>query len=166
MDTEKRKEQKANVSFQARNGGVKIQTQWTIDSGVTKTLLAEEDWEKLKTKNGSIKLKKNRIKFKPYGTNIVLPVIGRAKVVLQCQAGAEVKTMVYVVRDQKESLLGRRDGQKLGIIMIKPEGKAAEQQIRQITSVSKEKLFEEDKVEANMEKLKGKLQELFREGIG
>ena len=166
VDTEKRNEQKANVSFRARKGGVKIQTKWTVDSGVSKTLLAEEDWEKLKSKNSSIKLKKNRIKFKPYGTNIVLPVIGRAKVVLQCQAGAQVKTMVYVVRDQKESLLGRRDGQKLGIISIKPEGKASEQKIRQITSVSKEKLVVEDKVEANMEKLKVKFQELFREGIG
>ena len=61
---DKVKEQKAKVSFRARKGGVKIQTEWTIDSGVTKTLLAEQDWEKLTRKNASIRLRKNKIKFK------------------------------------------------------------------------------------------------------
>ena len=164
-----KKEGKVSVSVRPRKGGVKIEAKWTADSGVSKSLLREEEWEKMKNKNSSLKLKKNKINFRPYGTKIILPVIGRAKVVLQCQSGAKVKSMVYVVKNQRESLLGRRDGQKLGIIQIIPEGKESEQKVRHITPVKKKDLAEEDLIDKNdskMEKLKEKYQELFREGIG
>ena len=38
-------------------------------------------------------------------------------------SGAEVRTIVYVVQGQQQSLLGLRDGEALGIIEIKPEGR-------------------------------------------
>ena len=49
--------------------------------------------------------------------------------------------MVYVVRGQSESLLGKRDGQKLGIIAIEPDGVAEE--VRKITPVVKQEVRKE-----------------------
>ena len=52
-----------------------------------------------------------------------LPMLGRTKAVMRSVSGAEVRTIVYVVRGQQQSLLGLRDGEALGIIEIKPEGR-------------------------------------------
>ena len=51
-----------------------------------------------------------KVNFVLYGTNITLPILGKAMVVLQCEAGKQIKTMVYVVKGQAESLLGKQDG--------------------------------------------------------
>ena len=40
-----------------------------VDSRVHKTLLSEADWNFLKKKNKSLKIKKCRVKFTPYQTN-------------------------------------------------------------------------------------------------
>ena len=70
------------------------------------------------------RLQNTEIKFKPYGPSQDLVVLGRSQCTLTAGAGAEVKTCVYVVKGAKESLLGLRDGEALGIIKIKPEGEA------------------------------------------
>ena len=44
--------------------------------------------------------------------------------------------MVYVVQGQKQSLLGLKDGQALGIIEINPEGKS--EVVRQLEAEKKE----------------------------
>ena len=124
----------------------------------------------MKAKNPAVELRKNRTKFRPYGTSYTLPVLGKAKVVLKCRAGAKVNTMVYVMRGQSESLLGKLDGQKLGIISIVPEGVAEE--VRKITSVVKQEVRKEgivtegqtqDETDEVMEQIKKKFANLFRE---
>ena len=116
------KEGKVEVTVRPRLGGAHTEVQWLADSGVGRTLLAEADWDRLKKENPTARLKRNKINFTPYGTNHKLPVKGRAKVVLTNMKGRKVKTIVYVVEDQTESLLGKKDGQALGIIRITPEG--------------------------------------------
>ena len=69
-----------------------------------------------------MKLKKNNVKFTPYATDDSLVVLGKVKVVLRNLNDRKVKAMVYVVRGAKESLLGRRDGEALGIISIESKG--------------------------------------------
>ena len=62
--------------------GVATQTQLLIDSGVHKTLLSEKDWKQISRRNADgyqIKLKINKTKFRPYGTNMSLPILGRIK---------------------------------------------------------------------------------------
>ena len=74
------------VKARARPRGthMKIWTEWTADSGVKKTLISEDDWEYMKKHNPTAKLKKNCIRFVPYGTKQALPVLGKARVMLQC----------------------------------------------------------------------------------
>ena len=80
--------------------------------------MAEKDWWSLKQANPGVKLKKNKITFLPYGTEIKLRILGRCKVTLWNKNGGRLKSMVYVVAGQTESLLGKKDGGKLGIIKI------------------------------------------------
>ena len=54
-------------------------------------MLAERDWLRLKEKNHDLKLKRNYVEFRPYGTRIILPVLG--KVVLKCQNGEKKNSM-------------------------------------------------------------------------
>ena len=80
------------VGVRPRGTRMKVWTQWTADSGVKKTLLSEDDWGYLKEHNPTAKLKKNTIRFVPYGTKQSLPVRGKARVMLQCEEGMRVYT--------------------------------------------------------------------------
>ena len=102
------------------------------------------------------KLRKNMIKFRPYGTSVRLPVMGKVKVTLKARAGAKINTTVYVVKDQEESLLGKKDGRRLGIITIDPEGLEEairkvelEEKVKNISTVTKQKVKEEGKISSN-----------------
>ena len=53
-----------------------------IDTGVTKTLICENDWNRMVKADPLLKAKRCRVKFTPYGTEIDLPMIGRTKAVL------------------------------------------------------------------------------------
>ena len=48
--------------------------------------------------------------------------MGHSKTILQNEEGKKIKTMVYVVRGQMEVLLGKKDGEMLGIIKIQKKG--------------------------------------------
>ena len=52
-----------------------------VDNGVRRTLISELGWKKVQTKEErqNLRLKKCRTKFRPYGTQEYLPVIGRSK---------------------------------------------------------------------------------------
>ena len=122
--------------------GGQTMVQLLIDSGVHKTLLSEKDWKALNKQmpgGGMARLKINRTKFRPFGTNISLPILGRTKCRLKSKAGKEVLTIVYIVAGETESLLGLKDGENLGIIRIKPEGDeaAGSQAVRQLYDVPK-----------------------------
>ena len=57
-----------HVSFRPEQGGGKTGVWWTADSGVRRTLLPEKDWQRLKEKNSNLKLKRNNVDFRSYGT--------------------------------------------------------------------------------------------------
>ena len=101
-----------------------VDVELLVDSGVHKTLLSERDWQKLAKGDRKAKIKRCKVNFTPYGTKINLPMLGRTKAILQARSGATLRTIVYVVKGQKQSLLGLKDGQALGIIEINPEGKS------------------------------------------
>ena len=96
-----------------------------VDTGVNRTLIAEEMWLQLKPGKGlrKPKLKKARKRFIPYGTNQRLVCLGRSKVSLEVEAGARITTIAYVMRGtDSESLLGRVDAKKLGVVSIDLKG--------------------------------------------
>ena len=131
VEKPKLKEETSKLSLTALDKGRPSQpadVNLLIDSGVYKTLLCEEDWHKVKQRPGDkpIKLKGCRTNFRPFGTSVQLPILGRTKCTLTAEAGAVVTTIVYVVKGESQSLLGLRDGKKLGIINIKPHGEVTE----------------------------------------
>ena len=93
--------------------------------------------------------------FRPYGTSYKLPIIGRAHVTLTAEAGAQITTWVYVVKDRKErSLLGKSDGERLGIIQLNPRG-ALTEVVNRVSDIPKaEQLavdaFDEDPKQADL----------------
>ena len=114
------------------------------DTGVRRTIINRTDWNRI---SGACKLLPTKLKFRPYGTNKQLPVIGRAKVQLKAEAGAVIETFVYVNDDEAESsLLGEKDAQRLGIVIIRPEGAPEQVEIRRIKYSTKEELSKTKKV--------------------
>ena len=105
------------------------------DTGISKTLLNSTDWHQIKN---SCKFVKTSKRFRPYGTTYHLPIKGKAKVILKSMNGAQIETWVYVVDDKKEqSLLGKEDAMRLGIVTIQLNG-AKEEVVHQISSVQKQ----------------------------
>ena len=114
-----------------------------IDSGVHKTLVSESDWRKIKCRQGEdkIRLKKCRTKFRPYGTDYHLPIMGRSKCTMTAEGGKSVATLIYVVKGECQSLLGLKDGKDLGIVRIRPQGFTKEEEVAQLSGVKKETLL-------------------------
>jgi hypothetical protein len=169
----------AKVTLTALDHGVKskeTKMELLIDSGVHKTLLREEDWKRVSAVKGERppKLKKNKIKFVPFGTKINLPILGRTRCRIRAVNGAKVKTMVYVVEGQKQSLLGLKDGEALGIINIQPKG-ASKEKVNQLSSLKKKEPVQfgeivsgvqtQAQIDKKMEEIVKKTPEGF-EGIG
>ena len=94
------------------------QVKFLVDSGVKKTLLSEEEWRKIKLGAGDNKprLKRCKTKFTHYGTREYLPIMGYSKCSLQAEAEAWIRTMVYVVKGNEQSLLRLQDAIRLRII--------------------------------------------------
>ena len=133
------KNKTADLRMEVLDNGHKakeLEVNFLIDSGVYRTLLTEEQWLKVQAVKGNRKprLKKNMVRLVPYGTSEGLTVLGRSRCTLKAGAGATVDTMVYVVKGAKESLLGLKDGEALGIIKIKPEGET----VRKLDMFTKE----------------------------
>ena len=69
-----------------------------MDTGVNRTLILEKVWKTSDCiKVRDLKLKKNKHKFVLFGTHGRLECIGRSKVILEVEAGSQIKTMVYVI---------------------------------------------------------------------
>ena len=154
------------------------QVQLLTDTGVRKTLLNVNDWNKVNMKRR--KLVKTSRGFRPYGTTYKLPIIGKAQVHLKCENGAEIKTWVYVINDKKEtSLLGEHDAIRLGIVKIDLKG-AKEEVVEVVRNVQYQPKSEipqaseivsggetQEEIDKNMEALKMKLgPELFTDKTG
>jgi hypothetical protein len=90
------------------------------DTGVKHTILNLNDWDLIKQRCKYVKTSK---KFRPYGTQKHLPIRGKAVISLQSKNGARIKTRVYIINSRKEqSLLGKYDGIRLGIVKLNPNG--------------------------------------------
>jgi hypothetical protein len=124
----------------------KAKIKLVVDTGVSRTLMSEESWLTLKPSKGARepKLKKNKRKFVPFGTNGKLECIGRSKAVLEANAGAKIKTEVYVIRGVSENLLGKTDAVKLGIVKFHPEG--AVEKVRKLSETEKKTIPEAGQV--------------------
>ena len=61
--------------------------------------------------------------FVAYGTRTEIPISGKMNVHLRNRAGHKEKTMVYMMEDQEESLLGKEDAKAMGILTLNLERK-------------------------------------------
>ena len=113
-----------------------MKAEFLIDTEVYRTLLTEEHWKQLqpKVRDRTSALKESKVKLVPYGTSRTLELLGRFRCQLKARAGAEITTTAYVIRGVKESLLGLRDREALGIMKIQPKGDT----VRQLNMVTKE----------------------------
>ena len=120
-------EEEVSISVMALDHGVeskKAKVKLVVDTVVSKTLVSEEAWLKLKPHKGIRPplLKKNKRRFVPFGTDGKLECIGRSNAVLEAKAGAKLRTMIYIIRGVSENLLGKTDAVKLGIVEFRPKG--------------------------------------------
>ena len=164
----------APISITAVDRGRRSQTvsiSLLVDSGVTKTLICEDDWKNMTRSDPKLKPKHCKVKFKPYGTDIGLEMIGRTKAYLTASSGAKISTIVYIVRGGKQSLLGLRDAQELGILQINIEGST--ETVCQLSPMKKPPVgtgvisggeTQED-IDRNMSKITDQYPELFK-GVG
>ena len=134
--TDRKKEPIVKVQVRPRRGGKFIMEKWLADSGVKRTLMLEASSLEMNKENTGLVLNRTRVKFKPYGTQVILPVKGRCKVVLKNENGGSKNSMVYVVAGQPESLLGKMDAEALVILQINVKGGTAE--VNRVTQVLKE----------------------------
>ena len=93
--------------------------QMFVDSGCKRTLLPVSMYTK---KMGPIK--ESSIKFRPYGTNVMLKCHGAVEARIATESGADHATQIYIIEGHMaEPLLGRQDALALGILSITKEGK-------------------------------------------
>ena len=88
-----------------------------VDSGCRRTLLPASRY-----KNEMRQIKESNIKFRPYGTNIMLKCHGVVDARITTESGAKHSTQIYIVDGHMtEPLLGREDALALGILSITKE---------------------------------------------
>ena len=152
---------------------------FATDTGVRKTIINRSDWGKIRDK---CLLVKTKLKFRPYGTDELLPVRGRAKVQLKAKAGATITTYVFVNdSDRDSSLLGKEDAIRLGIVRVNlngaavevnPEGTEAPEEVKRLKMVKLDEVRAERKGEGpsketahNMEQIVEEYRDMFG-GVG
>ena len=107
-----------------------IPTRLTVDSGVRLTILNWSDW--LRISHTGVKPVATTRTFVPYGIDTKLPIYARGKVTIQSKRGAVIQTHVYIMEDaEAESLLGRDDAIRLGIIKLDMEGNSKAKLIKE-----------------------------------
>ena len=148
------------------------QIQIATDTGVNKTILNRTDWLKIKS---SCKFVKTSKRFQPFGTAHKLPIRGKAKVNITSQRGAKIKTYVYILDDEREqSLLGKDDATRLGIIKLEPHGADKEVSatiVSQIyhtsdSSPTTSRNQAQQEIDAAMEEIVSKFPKLFEDRTG
>ena len=104
----------------SKPNAIPVHLQLATDTGVSKTIINRSDWEKLQP---GCRFTKTSKRFRPFGTQCQLPIKGKSKVSMTAQQGATINTKIYIVDDSKEqSLLGKEDAVKLGIVILNPAG--------------------------------------------
>ena len=69
-----------------------------------------------------MKLRGSKVRFTAYGSK-KLSLMGSVKLILKNANGYKVRSVAYGVQGGNESLLGRRDGEALGIIKLDLRGR-------------------------------------------
>ena len=142
------------------------------DTGISKTLLNRNDWEKVKDNCKFVKTSK---RFRPYGTAYHLPIKGKARVLLTAERGAQIETWAYIVDDKKEqSLLGEGDATRLGIVTLDLKG--ADTEVVKSISYTKKVMTApgdivsggetQEEIDANMEEIVSEFPKLFTNATG
>ena len=98
------------------NGRYRTKIKWTADTGAPKTMLSEKHFGRILGKNPEMKIRRSNVKFRPYSTGKVVPLIGECEMKLTNEENYTIQTTVYIVEGEHESLLGRDDAKSLGII--------------------------------------------------
>ena len=111
----------AKIKMAAMEGDSReVSIQPVTDTGVKKTILCKSDWDKIGRYGRVVK---TDTKFRPYGTSVQLPILGKPKVYLRAQAGAVIATHIYISKvDNETSLLGKINAERLGIVKINLRG--------------------------------------------
>ena len=163
----------AKLKIKPHNAHNESDVHLATDTGVRKTLINKTDWLKIKNNADLVKTSK---RFRPYGTQYHLPIIGRSYVTLTAEKGASINTWVYVVNSQKEtSLLGESDAVRLGIVAINLQGAETEVVIRKVEYIPKTSTPDDQAVSAgqtqseidrDMSKIKEKFSDVFSDKTG
>ena len=103
--TDRKKEPIVKVQVRPRRGGKFIVEKWLADSGVKRTLMLEASSLEMNKENTGLVLKRNRVKFKPYGTQVILPVSSEG----QMQGGPQEREW------RQQELHGIRGGRPDGV---------------------------------------------------
>lgn len=114
-----RSDDKYNTKVKCMVGGVPLQ--WTIDSGASVNVIAEDTWKGLK-KNGckvSFETNEPRKKLVAYG-NYKLQVKGMFKADIS-HGSVTVHSEIFVIKGQGASLLGKTSSVDLGVLQINCE---------------------------------------------
>ena len=121
-------QRKAKTDLTAKVTLNRQEIEFTVDSGVKRNLINWSDW--LKISNTTTPCTTTR-RFTPYGITDELPIKNKASVTMKAANGATVDTEVFIVESQEvDSLLGRDDGIRMGIIKLCPEGEKKAIKIR------------------------------------
>ena len=86
----------------------------------------------------NLSLKKTTNKFRPYGVEVKLKCLGKANLKLTSESGKTIRNHIFVVQNAKESLLGLKAAERLGIVRISPEGQFDTEEIKTITKEIKD----------------------------
>ena len=101
--TDRKKEPIVKVQVRPRRGGKFIMEKWLADSGVKRTLMSEASSLEMNKENTGLVLKRNRVKFKPYGTQVKMDA--EALVILQINVKggtAEVNRVTQVLKEETQ----------------------------------------------------------------
>ena len=84
-----------------------------------------------------VKLRTTEVRFRPYSTDKIVPLLGCCDVRMRNNKDMIIKTRVYITEGEKESLLGKDDAMALGILKLNPDGDEPEN-VRRVTTQTPE----------------------------
>ena len=146
-----------------------------------RTIIREEYWKKVQKKVGrkKLSLQKTSIRFRPFGVETKLECKGKIKMKLKAAAGGWIRSYVFVVKNTKESLLGLKEAERLGIVKVNPDGNSQTEDMddaRKLQETKKRDAPEpteivsdgqtQIQIDEKMKEIKRKFSEVFSDKLG